>query len=94
MITLHDTDAVQQAVAATVTASRPEGDRRCGRNSSGWQATEVSADVPQGWTLVTVDLWKDFGEFTLTGIAPTALGGTALFDRIELLHTLDSSDQR
>ncbi len=65
-----------------------------GRNSSGWQATEVAGDVPQDWTLVTVDLWKDFGEFTLTGIAPTALGGTALFDRIELLHTLNSSDQQ
>jgi hypothetical protein len=30
---------------------------------------------------VTVDLWSDFGEFTLTGIAPTAMGGPALFDR-------------
>jgi len=26
---------------------------------------------------------------TLTGIAPTAMGGPALFDRIELLQTLE-----
>jgi hypothetical protein len=38
---------------------------------------------------VTVDLWKDFGEFTLTGIAPTALEGPALFDTIELLQSLE-----
>lgn len=35
------------------------------------------------------DLWRDFGEFTLTGFAPTAMGGPALFDRIELLQSLD-----
>lgn len=49
----------------------------------------MSPDVPTEWTVVTVDLWKDFGEFALTGIAPTAMGGKALFDRIELLHTLE-----
>ena len=59
-----------------------------GRNTSGWKATKVSSDVPAEWTVVTIDLWKDFGEFTLTGIAPTALGGTALFDNIELLQSL------
>ena len=40
------------------------------------------------WVVVTRDLWKDFGDFTLTGIAPTAIGGDALFDRIELLREL------
>lgn len=59
-----------------------------GQNSSGWAATEVSSIVPTQWTVVTVDLWKDFGEFTLTGIAPTAMGGPALFDRIELFPSL------
>jgi hypothetical protein len=60
-----------------------------GRNSSGWQAKEVSSAAPREWTVVTVDLWEDFGEFTLRGIAPTALGGPALFDRIELLRSLE-----
>jgi hypothetical protein len=37
--------------------------------------------VPTDWTAVTVDLWKDGGDFTLTGIGMSALGGPALFDR-------------
>ncbi len=36
--------------------------------------------------VVTRDLWKDFGDCTVTGIAPTAMGGPALFDAIELLR--------
>ncbi len=62
-----------------------------GRNSTDWQAVEVSPDVPGEWTVVTRDLWKDFGPFTLTGIAPTAMGGAAFFDRIELLRALDEA---
>jgi len=69
-------------------ANQPTRRYYSGANSSGWAATQVSPDVPQDWTIVTVDLWQDFGEFTLTGIAPTALGGPALFDKIELLPAL------
>ncbi len=61
-----------------------------GQNTSGWAAVEVSPLAPRQWTVVTRDLWRDFGSFTLTGLAPTALGGEALFDRIELLRSLDS----
>ena len=42
-----------------------------------------SAGVPRAWTVVTRDLWQEFGAFTLTGMAPTAMQGPALFDRIE-----------
>jgi hypothetical protein len=46
-------------------------------------------DAKGGKTVfVTVDLWRDCGEFSLKGIAPTTLGGPALFDRIELLDSL------
>jgi biopolymer transport protein ExbB len=62
-----------------------------GRNSTGWAAVEVSPDVPRDWQVVTRDLYKDFGEFTLTGIAPTALGGAAHFDRIELLRSVEDT---
>ncbi len=61
-----------------------------GRNTSGWAAVEVSPQAPGDWTIVTRDLWKDFGAFTVTGIAPTAMGGEAFFDRIELLRSLDA----
>ena len=57
-----------------------------GQNTTGWAARQVAAEAPQQWVEVTCDLWKDFGAFTLTGIAPTAIGGDALFDRIELLR--------
>ncbi|MBI4658719.1 MAG: c-type cytochrome [Verrucomicrobia bacterium] len=59
-----------------------------GKNTTKWSAREVSPDAPTDWHVVTVDLWKDNGSFVLTGIAPTALGGKALFDRIELLRSL------
>jgi hypothetical protein len=35
-------------------------------------------------------LWLDLGNATLTGLAPTAMGDAALFDRIELLQHLPS----
>jgi hypothetical protein len=60
-----------------------------GKNTTGWAAVQVSAEPPRDWHVVTRDLYRDFGSFTLTGIAPTAMGGEALFDRIELLRTLD-----
>lgn len=60
-----------------------------GENSTGWQSLQVSSEPPREWTVVTRDLWQEMGEFTLTGIAPTAIGGEAYFDRIELLQRLD-----
>lgn len=71
-------------------AERPLWRYFSGKNTSGWAAMQVSPLLPEHWTVVTRDLWRDFGAFTLTGVAPTALGGEALFDRIELLRSLDS----
>lgn len=39
---------------------------------------------------MTRDLWQDFGDTTLTGIAPTAIAGPSLFDRIEFIPTLQA----
>jgi len=60
-----------------------------GKNTTKWEARETSPEPPARWQVVTVDLWKDCGSFTFTGIAPTAMGGTAYFDRIELLRSLE-----
>ena len=57
-----------------------------GQNTTKWQARQTSPTAPREWDTVTVDLWKDMGAFTLTGLAPTAMGGDAWFDRIELLR--------
>ncbi len=70
-------------------ADKPLRRYYAGQNTSGWAAVQVAPQAPAAWTVVTCDLWKDFGSFTLTGIAPTAMGGDALFDRIELLSSLD-----
>jgi putative membrane-bound dehydrogenase-like protein len=63
-----------------------------GQNTTGWQARRLSAEAPREWTEIVVDLWQDCGAFTLTGIAPTAMGGPAYFDRIELLRDLRPVD--
>jgi putative membrane-bound dehydrogenase-like protein len=60
-----------------------------GENQMPWKATQVSSQAPLEWTVVTVDLWKDFGAFTLTGWGPVAMGGDAWFDQIELLPELE-----
>ena len=71
-------------------AERPLRRYYAGKNTTGWAAVEVAPEAPGKWVVVTRDLWKDFGPFTLTGLAPTAMGGEALFDKIELLRTLDA----
>ena len=70
-------------------ADKPLRRYHAGRNTTGWQSKEVDPMPPREWTVVTRDLWQDMGDFTLTGIAPTAMGGYALFDRIELLQGLE-----
>jgi len=62
-----------------------------GQNTTGWQARQRAVEPPREWTVVVVDLWKDFGTFTLTGLAPTAMGGPAYFDQIELLREMTDS---
>jgi len=73
---------------------QPDSPRRryfAGQNTTKWDAREVSPDAPGEWRVVTLDLWRDCGPFTLTGIAPTAMGGKAWLDRIELLRDLNDS---
>jgi hypothetical protein len=54
----------------------------------------VDSKLPDGWTLVTRDLFIDFGEFTLTGIALTPMDGEyALFDHIYLARKPGDFDQ-
>jgi hypothetical protein len=72
-------------------AGAPEFRYYAGKNTTPWQATQVAPQAPGEWTLVTRDLWKDFGDSTLTGIAPTAMGGAALFDAIQLRRSPDAA---
>jgi hypothetical protein len=64
-----------------------------GPNTTGWAAISVRDAAPKEWTVATFDLWKDIGDFTLTGIAPTCdRGEEAFFDSIILGSTIASLD--
>ena len=66
-----------------------------GQNVFGWQpSTQVAADLPAGWQLVTRDLFKEFGAFTITGFALSPLDGTsALFDHMLLGRAVEDLDK-
>lgn len=56
-------------------------------------AVRIDGNVPGGFVLVTRDLFADFGEFTLTGLALAPLDGEfALFDHIYLGRHLRDFD--
>jgi len=56
-----------------------------GENVPGWSAIRLSDKIPGKWTLVIRDLYEDFGEFTMTGIALTPFNGDGgLWDCIYL----------
>lgn len=74
-------------------AEEPRGRYVAGQNTTGWAAIPVSDAAPQEWTVETFDLWKDIGDFTLTGCAPTCdRGEEAFFDAIILGPTMSSLD--
>jgi len=66
-----------------------------GRNSANWQPSiSVSDKLPTDWEVVTRDIYKEFGAFTLTGFALTAMDGNgALFDHILLGRTIEDLDK-
>jgi hypothetical protein len=64
-----------------------------GPNVFGWQTRFVADKAPAEWTLVTIDLFKDFGDRTLTGIAFTINGGAGNFDHVYLGRTIDDLDR-
>jgi hypothetical protein len=49
------------------------GTRRyiAGENVTGWSGVCVADEIPAEWTVVERDLFEDFGEFTMTGMALT-----------------------
>jgi hypothetical protein len=54
-----------------------------GRDEPGWGSKQVAEKPPARWTVVTRDLFADFGEHTIRGIAFTAFSGkTAWFDHV------------
>lgn len=68
-----------------------------GQNAVGWNpAKPVSDKIPVEWELVTRDLFQEFGTFTITGVALTAMygdGDSALFDHVLLGRTVADLDK-
>ncbi len=59
-----------------------------------WGTEFVAEKPPSEWVVVTCDLFKDFGERTLQGIALTAFGGqAAYFDHIYFGRTIEDLDR-
>ena len=53
----------------------------------------IDSNLPAAFTVVTRDLFADFGEFTLTGLALSPVDGEyALFDHIYLGASTESLD--
>ena len=66
-------------------AKAAKGRYVAGPNATGWAAISVADTAPTAWTVVTVDLWNDLGNCTLTGLAPTCdKGEEAFFDSVIL----------
>ncbi|MDB5335762.1 MAG: hypothetical protein JWN70_1381, partial [Planctomycetaceae bacterium] len=64
-----------------------------GPNTTDWAAISVRDTAPTEWTSETFDLWKDMGDFSLTGMAPTCdRGDEAFFDAIILGSDVASLD--
>lgn len=65
-----------------------------GQNQQGWGTKFVADSAPTNWTVTTIDLYKDFGERTLHGIALTVFGGNAgYFDHIYLARSIADLDR-
>ena len=65
-----------------------------GNNDPGWGTQFVAPDPPAGWVVVTRDLFADFGECTVTGIAMAAFRGkAAYFDHVYFGRTVDDLDR-
>ncbi|MGI8977765.1 MAG: hypothetical protein ACR2FY_00925 [Pirellulaceae bacterium] len=65
-----------------------------GGNKHGWMTQFVSDKPPSAWTVVTVDLFKDFGERTIRGMALTCFDGEAgYFDHIYLGRSIADLDR-
>jgi hypothetical protein len=63
-------------------------------NQSFGAALRLDKKLPNEWVVVTRDVFKDFGEFTLTGLALSPRDGNyALFDHIYLGRTVRDFEQ-
>lgn len=77
----------------TVPCAKPPTQGRryiAGQNATGWTGICLKDEIPEDWEVVVRDLYSDFGEFTMTGLALTPFNGEyGLYDSIYLAWTED-----
>jgi hypothetical protein len=67
---------------------------KAGASAAVYPALSINPKAPEEWTVVTRDLFTDFGAFTVTGIAFTPGDGAAgLFDHMYLGRTVQDLDK-
>jgi mono/diheme cytochrome c family protein len=75
-------------------AKSPKGRITAGPTRSDLVSRSLSPDPPREWTTITIDLWDELGDCTVTGICLAANGardaGEALFDAIVIGRDLES----
>lgn len=65
-----------------------------GKKYFSWNLVQVDENLPTEWTVVTRDLFKDFGSRTITGLAYTTTDGSyGLYDQIMLGRTVEDLDR-
>jgi hypothetical protein len=65
-----------------------------GENKGGWPTKFVADRPPSDWTVVTRDLFADFGPLTVRGLSLTAFDGrAAYFDHAYLGRTVEDLDR-
>ena len=94
MIQFPDNGAWGVVAAAFVDPPAPGTGRYiAGANMTGWTGIQVSEDAPTDWEYVIRDLYEDFEEFTMTGVALTPFTGIGLYDSIYLAWTQDELER-
>ena len=75
-------------------ATSPKGRITAGPTRSDLVSRSLSPEPPREWTTITIDLWEELGDCTVTGICLAANGakdaGEALFDAIVIGRDLES----
>jgi putative membrane-bound dehydrogenase-like protein len=90
-LAMKTVDAKGMMIELAADGKFPPNDRAirtyyAGMNSTGWKSNALAKEVPTQWQRFTIDLWQGNGNFTLSGIAFTTMGGKGRYDRIELLR--------
>ncbi|MDQ1328955.1 MAG: hypothetical protein QG641_2241 [Candidatus Poribacteria bacterium] len=68
--------------------AQPNGGRYYdGNNDAAWAGIQLSENMPVDWEVQIRDLYTDFKEFTLTGIALTQYNNVGYYDSIYLAWT-------